>query len=308
MSTEKKVEGAPQHVPIYVPANVLPPQYAVQVPPAQPEHVRVISYNAPGMKRPFGSFMDFIWGLIFGSIAPFWSQLVAHSFETSRMLRIGSWFGTANVVFVAGILVFTMGLASPHGTTCHSVPPVMDLHAPSNNTMADAIPDIAQEECYSYGAGFWIVAAIGLVMFIVGVVIMKTASRQFHTFLMEYQHAELEAHEAVIVTSPVGSRKDYVISFVLALFFGFLAGVIRLRCNGSLQSKHGIMKGIACQGLLWAAFTPFQCVGYVLPIVLIFYQIVDVHFRRALVCAGEPVPTCGWRRRNNNSDNVSINA
>jgi len=61
--------------------------------------------------RPLGDLNSFMKGLAFGTIAPIFSLLCTHGFETSKLTRLGSLFGNANfflalALFAARIVGF----------------------------------------------------------------------------------------------------------------------------------------------------------------------------------------------------------
>jgi len=314
-----KDDSKTQQVPIFVPTypqafpggwSPQPPQYVqAHAPAVSNDRQKMISYNLPGMKRPFGQFSDFLFGLFFGTVAPFFSQLTTHAFETSRLTRIGTFFGSANVLLIGAWCIMGLGFqaAVPREVPQDPTPPMMmDLHDPNVTVSVDI--DQTWEEftnsSYDY-TPMWILLAIALFVLIVAFGFLRKAGQSFAVFLNDYQHAELESHEAVTVTSELGSRRDYTISLIVTLFFPMIGGFLRLWLKPTLKSKYGIMKGFALHFLLWAAFQPVL----ILP-ALIFYQIADVHFRRALVCAGEAAPAVcmsRWRRQTDAS-NVAINA
>jgi len=263
----------------------------------------MINYNAPGNKRPFGTFTEFLSGMFFGTIAPFWSQLAQHAFETSRMTRIGGIFGTANVVFIAGLFLFSYGLNYGYYHPETQVPTSDEEMPMFDGNSTDSV-FVGYEDEVTTPYTIWPLVGIAVFVILTGILLLRSAAKSFATFLYDYSNAELESHEAVHVTSALGSRRDYVISFLICTFFPMIGGAIRLWCNKSLYSKYGIMKGVACHFFLWGAFHSAAFLPG-----LILLEIVDCHFKRALVCAGEPVQQCrGWSWRRRNVESASINA
>eukprot|EP01119_Soliformovum_irregulare_P008266 TRINITY_DN21395_c0_g1_i1.p1 TRINITY_DN21395_c0_g1~~TRINITY_DN21395_c0_g1_i1.p1 ORF type:complete len:297 (+),score=89.95 TRINITY_DN21395_c0_g1_i1:37-927(+) len=294
-----KEDVAPIQVPVYIPAwNPQPPQY-VQV-PQQINEKR--SYHLPGMKRPFGTFYDFIVGMFFGTVAPFFSQLTTHAFETSRLTRIGTFFGSANVLLIGAWMIMSLGLqVAVQPMVVDSDAMMMDLRDANETDYPEDLAYLHQNETVPNYPAMWTLFGMALFVFVLAFAFLSYAGKSFNLFLNDYHQADLESHEAVTVTSEIGTRSDFIISAILTIFFPLIAGFLRLRFKPTLKSKYGIMKGFGLHMLLWAVFHP--C--FIIP-ALIFVQIADVHFRRALVCAGEAPQTCGrWRR---NQDVVAINA
>eukprot|EP01119_Soliformovum_irregulare_P006414 TRINITY_DN1838_c0_g1_i1.p1 TRINITY_DN1838_c0_g1~~TRINITY_DN1838_c0_g1_i1.p1 ORF type:complete len:293 (-),score=60.54 TRINITY_DN1838_c0_g1_i1:48-926(-) len=284
MSKDKSIEEPfiPRVYPGIVPR---PPQY-VQVAIA-PESSIETKYYKPGSNGPFGNLSDYICGLTFGCVAPFVALLTGHSFETSRLFRLGTIEGTGNAMLMAfWILLFSWTLSNyqeinPTSASHMQVPDNMNVtETPSIQTTTANF-----QEAYAVNMDLLMLGAALLCM-IAGIAFHMKGARTFTQFLKDYEAADLDPRDAVVVTSELGRRRDYFISALITALFPVLGSFIRLRFNSSLKSKFGIVKGFT--SLLFVMSILFG--GFPGIFVAIFFdQICNVHFRRAFVIAGEKV-------------------
>jgi len=252
----------PMNIPMNIPMNNVP-NVAINTP--QHEE-KTVFFSPPVNERPFGTFMEFVGGLFFGLIMPFFS-LITFVFESSQLARLGVMFGTADFFLLTSV------------------------------AMIQALFRYNQE----LGNSVFIVAIITVIFFFISVILLVKSTRQLWRFLAAYEATpNKQPHELVSVASPPGEKRDYIISCILSFLFPVLGSFIRLKVNNSLQSKYGIVKGLSWNWIIGGFLLGLLANGFFLLFGLILLQCANVHFRRAYVCAGIPREQwggCCCRRR-----------
>jgi len=198
--------------------------------------------------RSFGTFQNFVFGVVFGTCAPLLSIIMTFGMETSKLSRIGSLFGTSNSFF----LLATILIAWNARCEMHKVAPI---HV--------------------------------IVPAILGLIFLVIALKSFRKFLYFYKTRETKAEEEKVkVISEAGSCCEFAITFFVSLLLpvlGALASIIIRRKY--LYGRYGALSGLGfCLIFLGIACSFHGVYPVVLAVGLLMVQTSLVHFRRALVC------------------------
>jgi len=128
--------------------------------------------------------------------------------------------------------------------------------------------------------------ALGIISLIVAVVLYVVTLRKFYRpFLSDYQGVVFTSAEAVTVTSKIGEKKDFWISFFFSFFLSIIGTLIRIFYNKSLQSRFGALKGLAWHLIVFGGIFSFTDFGFHFLTGLVLLQCTLLHFRRAFICA-----------------------
>jgi len=248
--------------------------------------------------RPLGNLTSFIQGLVFGTFAPFLSLVTAFGFETSKLLRTGVIYGTANCFLILGAF-----LASHHNGPRRNFPhfqPSIPLEqandtmsfkaAAANPTMNSAPPiPMAQEEHERPCFGHILIPA--LILFVLGLITFCIARRSFRRVLAVFATRQNKTDsEQVKVISEVGSCRHFVIGFLASFFFSFIGAALAIILGQKyLKTRYGAINGMAVHMIISGVILLILGVPPA-PLLagLFLIEISCVHFKRAIISAQGP--------------------
>jgi len=197
--------------------------------------------------RPLGTFQNFVVSVFFGTIAPLLSIIMTFGMETSKLSRLGVFFGTANSFFLLSTgLVAWMVKVKHHSSTVHLIVPT-----------------------------------------IIGLIFLVIALKSFRRFLYFYRTRETKAEEEKVrVISQAGSCCEFAVTFfvslVLPVFGAFISIIVR---RNSLYGRYGALSGFGLGLIIFGVAASFHGMYPVLLAVGLFIMEFSlVHFRRALIC------------------------
>jgi len=197
--------------------------------------------------RPLGTVTEFFWNMLFATFVPIFAPLVVFSLETSQLARVGALYGTGDFFFALAAGIFRLA---------HSAP---ELH---------------------HRPAVWIVAAVSL---LIALILFISACKRLFFYLWQYEQVVTKnKSEGETVVSDVGKRCEFVVSFLLSLFFPVIGTFLRVACRRTLQSRFGAMKGLAWFCIIIGALTggiPVLVGG------LFLHQFSKLHFQRAIISA-----------------------
>jgi len=127
---------------------------------------------------------------------------------------------------------------------------------------------------------------LGILSIITAIVLWVVTVRKFYRpFLCDYQGVAFSSPEAVKVTSKIGEKREFWISFFFSFFLSVIGTLIRIFYNKSLMSRFGALKGLAVHLIVFGAIFSFSDFGFHFLTGLVLLQCTLVHFRRAFICA-----------------------
>jgi len=225
--------------------------------------------------RELGDFSHFLFGLVFGTLLPFFSAIITWGFESSQLGRLGVLYGTADFFLLLGYLLI-------RGFWC--------THAAHYK---------------------WALLSTGIVSVILALILLGVSCKKLWCYLNAY---ETDSGKHMTVVTSVGCRRARCLSCFCTIIFP-LAALRVFCCHTSLNSKYGTLKGLG-----WLLFIGGLCIHhhFVLLSLLGLYliQVSNVHFRMALISAGESVQSmmccrqqykaCALKRTCGNSGQCSV--
>jgi len=138
----------------------------------------------------------------------------------------------------------------------------------------------------------FIILGVGIALLVLSLILLIVGTKKSFCFLMSFE----SSGKKMIINSEVGARRSKCISFVLSFFFSFVGAGLRVVFSRSLMSRFGTLKGFGFHLLVVGAVMPCNH----LPVALLglyIIQISNIHFRMALISAGESLASlCCFKR------------